>query len=341
MPAKPQSKSRKPAGENRGERLQKVLASAGLGSRRSCEELIVEGRVEVDGKVVIELGTRVDTSKSEIRVDGDPLKKTKTVYYAVNKPSGVICTNSDPQRRMRVIDLVPDGETLFTVGRLDRSSEGLILVTNDGDLANRIAHPRYGVTKTYLVRVAGSPNQKDLKSITDGVYLAEGFVKAESVKVKKRSGNATDLVVVLKEGRNREIRRVLAKIGFKVLTLRRTRVGTIALADLPEGAYRSLTRDEVRSLKHSKSPTSRRKRPQRQSKGKRKPAHGAAATNSKKGQGRGRRSDRDSLPSGSSQQGTVLSFDGGPVPETSDRKRTKANAKPPKGKRPRKARKGR
>src|SRR5262249_37629344 len=145
-----------------GERLQKVLAAAGLGSRRDCEDLIREGRVEVDRRVVTQMGTRVDPSRQEIRVDGEALRQPKRLYFAVNKPVGVLTTNDDPSGRARVIDLVPTEERVFAVGRLDRSSEGLILVTNDGEFANRITHPRYGVEKTYLVRVAGAPDQRQL-----------------------------------------------------------------------------------------------------------------------------------------------------------------------------------
>jgi 23S rRNA pseudouridine2605 synthase len=170
------------------ERLQKVLAAAGVASRRQCEELIVAGRVEVDREVVTKLGTCVDATRQEIRVDGTPLRKPRRYYYAVNKPVGVVSTNSDPAGRTRVIDLVPGHQRLFTVGRLDRSSEGLILVTNDGNLANRLSHPRYEIPKTYLVRVAGSPDQETLAKLRKGVHLAEGVAKAASVRVKNRHG---------------------------------------------------------------------------------------------------------------------------------------------------------
>ena len=207
----------------RGERLQKVLAAAGLGSRRDCEDLIREGRVEVDKKVVTELGTRVDPTRQEIRVDGESLRRPKRLYFAVNKPVGVVTTNNDPSGRARVIDLVPTEERVFAVGRLDRSSEGLILVTNDGEFANRLTHPRYGVEKTYLVRVAGAPEQRQLAQLKKGVHLAEGFARAQSIVVKKQHGHSTDLIIVLNEGRNREIRRILARVGHKVLALKADR----------------------------------------------------------------------------------------------------------------------
>lgn len=231
-----------------GERLQKVLAAAGLGSRRECEELITTGRVEIDRKTVTELGTRVNPTNQEIRVDGEALRRPKRVYFAVNKPVGVVTTNHDPAGRPRVIDLVPTDERVFAVGRLDRSSEGLILVTNDGEFANRLTHPRYGVEKTYLVRVAGAPDQKQLARLKKGVHLAEGFAQAQAITVKSHHGQSTDLIIVLNEGRNREIRRILARLGHKVLALRRIAVGRIKLGDLSPGAWRKLSYEEVQGL---------------------------------------------------------------------------------------------
>ena len=235
-------------GSGPGERLQKVLAAAGVGSRRDCEELIREGRVEVDRQVVTEMGTRVDPLRQEIRVDGEALRKPKTLYYAVNKPVGVVTTNFDPQRRTRVVDLVPTEERVFAVGRLDRSSEGLILVTNDGEFANRITHPRYGVEKTYLVRVAGAPGNDELQRLRKGVYLSDGFCRVQSIETKKRHKGSTDLVIVLNEGRNRELRRILARVGHKVLRLKRIAVGPIKLADLPVGSWRRLMPNEIDAL---------------------------------------------------------------------------------------------
>jgi 23S rRNA pseudouridine2605 synthase len=219
--------------------LQKVLAAAGLGSRRDCEDLIREGRVEVDRQLVTELGTRVD---------GEALRRPQQLYYAVNKPVNVVTTNFDPSGRPRVIDLVPTEERVFAVGRLDRASEGLILVTNDGEFANRITHPRYGVEKSYLVRVAGEPTTADLDRLKKGVYLSDGFCRVQSISVKRQKGKSTDMVMVLNEGRNRELRRILARVGHKVLRLKRIAVGPIKLADLPTGAWRKLLPAEVESL---------------------------------------------------------------------------------------------
>lgn len=234
------------------ERLQKVMAAAGVGSRRQCEELILEGRVEVDRKVVTELGTKVDPAGQQIRVDGVTLAQPKMVYYAVNKQPGMVCTNRDPSGRARVIDLVPNAkQRLFTVGRLDLNSEGLIILTNDGELANRLTHPRYGVQKTYRVLVAGHPDRDVTARLRRGVHLAEGLAKVTGVQIKRRHKQSTILEMVIEEGRNREIRRVLAKVGHKVLLLVRIAVGPVKLGDLPPGQYRQLTAMEVASLRQA------------------------------------------------------------------------------------------
>jgi 23S rRNA pseudouridine2605 synthase len=263
-----------PAG---AERLQKVLAAAGIGSRRDCEELIREGRVEVDRKVVTELGTRVDPLQQEIRVDGEVLRRPKRLYFAVNKPPGVVTTNYDPSGRPRVIDLVPTEQRVFAVGRLDRSSEGLIVVTNDGEFANRLTHPRYGVSKTYVVRVAGSPSQAELAKLRRGIHLAEGFCRVESLHVKGKHKGSTDMIIVLNEGRNREIRRILARVGHKVVRLKRIAIGRLKLADLPLGAWRRLMPQEVQGLLAEAKERRRERRPKRAG-GQIKPVHGRRET---------------------------------------------------------------
>ena len=232
-------------------RLQKILAAAGLGSRRQCEELILSGRVEVDRQVVNELGAKADPAEQEVRVDGVSLPKPRLVYFMVNKPTGVLSTNNDPSGRPRVIDLVPYTGRLFTVGRLDMSSEGLILVTNDGELADRLTHPRYGVEKTYQVEVAGSLDRKELEQLRKGVHLAEGFARVVSARVVRQYKHSTQLEIVLAEGRNREIRRILARVGHKVERLRRVAIGPLRLAELPLGQTRPLERDEIRQLKRA------------------------------------------------------------------------------------------
>jgi 23S rRNA pseudouridine2605 synthase len=231
------------------ERLQKVLAQAGVASRRECEELIRDGRVEVDRHTVTELGTRVDPQQQEIRVDGEMLATPKLVYFAVNKPIGVVSTSSDPAGRPRVIDLLPpNSPRVFCVGRLDMTTEGLILATNDGELANGLTHPRHGVEKIYQVQVAGQVERDVLAQLHRGMHLAEGFAHVKHVRIKSRRKRSTMLEMVLDEGRNREVRRLLARVGHKVQRLKRIAVGPVRLADLPAGAVRPLTKKEIQSL---------------------------------------------------------------------------------------------
>jgi 23S rRNA pseudouridine2605 synthase len=249
-----------PAG---GERLQKALAAAGIASRRECEQFILEGRVEVDRQVVTQLGTRVDPQKQEIRVDGEALSRPKLVYFAVNKPEGVVSTSRDPAGRPRVIDLLPPNTPrVFAVGRLDITSEGLILVTNDGELANGLTHPRHGVEKVYQAQVAGQVEHDVLAQLNRGMHLAEGFAHTKHVRIKSRRKRATILEMVLDEGRNREIRRLLARVGHKVQRLKRIAVGPVRLGELPTGAVRPLTKKEIDSLQravHSPSHIGREK----------------------------------------------------------------------------------
>lgn len=251
------------AGDGSNVRLQKVLAAAGFGSRRHCEGLITDGRVQVDRTVVSELGVKVDPESQEIRVDGDVIERPTLRYYVLNKPQGVLSTNADPDGRVRVVDLIGDSSHLFTIGRLDRSSEGLIIVTNDGDMANKIAHPSYQVNKVYTVRVAGSIQREQLAEVRQGVYLSDGKANVESIRVKRRHKQTTELEMVLAEGKNREIRRVLARVGHKVLQLKRIAIGPVRLGELPEGAYRELTVSEVKALKlltsEPSTPSTRRK----------------------------------------------------------------------------------
>jgi 23S rRNA pseudouridine2605 synthase len=242
------------------DRLQKVLAAAGVASRRECEQLILDGRVEIDRKLVTELGTRVDPHKQEIRIDGEVLHQAKPVYYAVHKPEGVVCTSRDPAGRPRVVDMLPpEGPRVYCVGRLDMSSEGLILVTNDGELANGLTHPRHGVEKIYHVQVDGQLDEEGLKKLRKGVHLAEGFARVKHVRVKSKRKTGTLLEMVLDEGRNREIRRLFARIGHKVQRLTRIAVGPVRLGDLPSGAVRLLTKQEVTALRQAISDGPRKK----------------------------------------------------------------------------------
>lgn len=251
---------------DQGHRVQKILAAAGFGSRRNCEELITSGRVEVDRKIVTELGTRVRSMEQEVRVDGVAIPKAKPTYIAIFKPRGVLCTNRDQQGRTRAIDLVPDKfGRLFTVGRLDLQSEGLILLTNDGMLAERLTHPSYGIEKTYRVQVLGLVENETLRQLKDGVYLAEGFARVSSVIIKKKIKQSTVLDIVLEEGMNREIRRILARLGHKVVSLMRISVGPIKIGRMMPGEYRVLSSTEVASLYRATEmplPTEKSKRTQ-------------------------------------------------------------------------------
>jgi 23S rRNA pseudouridine2605 synthase len=282
-------------------RLQRLLASAGFGSRRQCEELIESGRVDVDGEIVTQLGTTVDPAANKVRVDGVPLKKQKLVYYAVNKPVGFVTTNRDPHGRPRVIDLVPPDERVFPVGRLDRSSEGLILLTNDGELAQKLTHPKFGVRKVYRVTVAGKVDGETMKKMRQGIYIAEGFVKVEGVKLLKSRSRATELEVVLREGKNREIRRILARLGHKVQQLRRIAVGPLRLGDVPSGAYRVVMPLEVEKLwraAESSSEPDHRARRTRPRSGKKPPTKGGTRSGHRavKKSPRGEQSGRTELP---------------------------------------------
>jgi 23S rRNA pseudouridine2605 synthase len=232
------------------ERLNKFLAHAGVGSRRFCDTLITAGRVKVDGVLVKDLGLRIDPASHQISVDDHPVRAEKLVYWVVNKPVGHLCTNNDPRGRPRAIDLLPHVEQrVYAVGRLDEASEGLLFLTNDGDFAMPLMHPRYGVPKTYLVLVAGKPTADDLQELLDGVWLSEGRVRAKSVRRLKSQGNSTWLRVVLTEGKNREIRRMLAKRGHKVMRLRRIAIGPVTLDKLPRGKARRASSAEIADLR--------------------------------------------------------------------------------------------
>jgi 23S rRNA pseudouridine2605 synthase len=233
-----------------GVRLQKVLAQAGVGSRRACEELIAAGRVEVDGRRVVELGVRIDPRRSVVHVDGVRVQvDASLVYLALNKPLGVISAMSDPQGRPSLGDLVARREErLFHVGRLDADTEGLILLTNDGELAHRLSHPGYEVPKTYLAEVAG-PVPRDLgRRLRAGIELEDGLAKVDSFKVVDARPGKALLELVLHDGRNRVVRRLLAAAGHPVEQLVRTQVGPIRLGDLRSGRTRVLGRAEVAAL---------------------------------------------------------------------------------------------
>ncbi|MEU5388004.1 MULTISPECIES: pseudouridine synthase [Kitasatospora] len=240
----------KEVGED-GERLQKVLARAGMGSRRACEELIAQGRVDVNGETVLEQGRRVDPVKDEIKVDGLTVATQSYLFFALNKPAGVVSTMEDPEGRQCLGDYVTNRETrLFHVGRLDTETEGIILLTNHGELAHRLTHPKYGVTKTYLAAIQG-PLPRDLgKTLAKGVELEDGWARADSFKVISNLGKNYLVEVTLHEGRKHIVRRLLAEVGFPVDKLVRTAFGPISLGDQKSGWLRRLTNPEVGTLMH-------------------------------------------------------------------------------------------
>lgn len=236
--------------EQSGVRLQKVLAAAGIGSRRACEELIAAGRVEVDGRVVREQGVRVDPATANIRVDGERVPtRSGLVVVAVNKPRGMLSTMADDRGRPCLGDLVADrAERLFHVGRLDADTEGLILLTNDGELANRLAHPSYGVSKTYLATIAAPLGRGVGRELTTGVELEDGPAKADSFKVVQSLPGQVLVEIVLHEGRNHIVRRMMEAVGHPVLSLVRTRVGPIRLGQQRPATVRTLSAAETRAL---------------------------------------------------------------------------------------------
>ncbi|MFD2080795.1 23S rRNA pseudouridine2605 synthase [Actinopolymorpha cephalotaxi] len=237
-------------GESEGIRLQKVLAQAGVGSRRAGEELIVAGRVEVNGQVVTTLGTRVDPSRDSVRVDGKRIAVDDTkVYLVLNKPRGVVSTMSDPQGRRCLGDLVSDRpERLFHVGRLDTDTEGLILLVNDGEFAHRLAHPSYGVQKTYVAEVPGPVSPRVGRALREGVELEDGPARADAFRVVHQSGGKAMVEIVIHEGRKHIVRRMLAEVGHPVRRLARTSLGPVKIGDLAPGQVRPLSQAELGTL---------------------------------------------------------------------------------------------
>ena len=233
-----------------GVRLQKVLAAAGLGSRRACEDLISAGRVTVDGNKVLELGVRVDPLTAVIHVDGMRVQlDSSIVTIALNKPKGVVSTMHDPEGRPSIGQFVSDREErLFHVGRLDAETEGLILLTNDGDLANRLSHPSHGVTKVYLVQLEGRVTPSLGTRLIKGVELEDGLAKIDKFQIVQTTPQASLVEIELHEGRNRIVRRIFDEVGHPVTQLVRTQIGPIRLGDLKPGRTRVLSKTEVGSL---------------------------------------------------------------------------------------------
>jgi pseudouridine synthase len=243
------------------ERLQRALARGGFGSRRSCEELIVAGKVTVNGMVAT-LGDKVDTAVDVVAVRGATVNLDPNVrYLALHKPAGVITTMRDPQGRPDMRDVLPtEGPRVFPVGRLDRESEGLLLLTNDGDLAAALLHPRYGIEREYLVEVEGRPAAKHLAALRRGVELDDGPARVKTARVVDAHGGRGQLSLVLTEGRKREVRRMLAAIGLPVTRLLRMRIGPVRLGGLAPAAHRELTPEELMALSRMVTKAERRLR---------------------------------------------------------------------------------
>jgi len=243
------------------ERLQKILAEAGVASRREAERMIVNGRVRVNGALIRELGTKADAAKDQITVDGKPIKTAeKKVYLAFHKPVNVMVTRKDPEGRPTVFDYLKEiPERVNYVGRLDFDSEGLILLTNDGELLARLTHPRYEVPKTYHVKVVGRVTKESLAKIAKGVNVGAFVAQPSKARVYKENPNNTWVEVILKEGKNREVRRIFEALGHKTMRLIRMAVGPVRLNDLPAGRWRALDRKEIQALSESgrRSPSSR------------------------------------------------------------------------------------
>jgi 23S rRNA pseudouridine2605 synthase len=244
------------------ERLQKILARAGYGSRRACEELIVAQRVRVNGQIV-KLGGKSDPGKDQITVDGTPIARAEPlVYIALNKPRGVLSTVEAPDSRPTVRDLVPVAGSIYPVGRLDVDSEGLILLTNDGELANRLTHPRFGHEKEYRVLVAHHPDPEQLAAWRRGVVLADGYrTEPAQVSLEEQFGKGSWLRVILREGRKRQIRETGSQIGLPVVRIVRVRIGNLLLGKLKPREWRYLSATEVAMLKGKPASSARKTRP--------------------------------------------------------------------------------
>ncbi len=230
-------------------RLQKFLADAGLASRRASEKIILDGQVAVNGKVVRELGTKIDPDHDRVEVDGRRIKSKRKIYVALHKPRKFLCARDESSPRRLVGDLLPrEWNNLYSVGRLDYESEGLIFLTNDGDFCLRLTHPRYGVRKTYLATVEGKVRPEIVRKLTQGIEEGGDILKAEKARLVSATNSSSVVELEMSEGKNREVRRMFEAQGLTVNRLQRTKIGPIKLGELPEGKWRTLTEAEIKSL---------------------------------------------------------------------------------------------
>jgi len=238
-----------PATDTKGERLQKFLAHAGVGSRRKCEELIAAGRVKVNGESVTQLGAKVFLDKDLVTLDGVAVKPEKPLYLVFHKPKNCLCTNRDDRRTRTVLDFLPGiAQRIYTVGRLDYDAEGLLILTNDGDFAQRVLHPRQGIGKRYQVAVAGSFTPQAEQTLRRGVKLDGKLIQPLSARVLSRSSRTSRLEIEISQGINRQIKRMLQRVGYKVTSIKRTRIGCVRLGSLKPGKFRRMTPSEIMSF---------------------------------------------------------------------------------------------
>ncbi|HXG49626.1 MAG TPA: pseudouridine synthase [Methylomirabilota bacterium] len=230
-------------------RLQKFLADAGVASRRAGEKMIVAGRVTVNGEPATQLGTKVEPGRDVVEVDGLPVRARRHIYVALHKPKGFLCTRQDPEKRQTLGELLPkEWAHLHSVGRLDRDSEGLIFLTNDGDFSLRLTHPRYGVRKIYRATVEGRVEPRQVQRFVHGVRHQGEWLKAARARLISANNTQSVIEIELREGRNREVRRMCESQGLTVTRLLRTQIGPIKLGELPAGKWRTLTEPEIKSL---------------------------------------------------------------------------------------------
>jgi 23S rRNA pseudouridine2605 synthase len=238
-----------PGASTEGQRLQKVIAAAGVASRRAAEEMIAEGRVSVDGKIVRVQGMRVDPASTRIEVDGERINvDPRHVYFVLNKPAGVVTTANDPRGRPTVLELVRTHRRVVPVGRLDANTLGLVLLTDHGELVHRLTHPRFQVPRVYAAEVKGTMSREAAGALKEGVRLEDGVARAKSVKIRRRAASRSLVEITMTEGRKHEVRRMLDAVGFPVIDLVRIAYGPVTLGPLPAGKSRRLTAEEVGKL---------------------------------------------------------------------------------------------